>query len=503
MAILDITTVPLYFSFCALSFFLLLSNVIYNLYFHPLRHYPGPSLWAASSLPYTFSFASGRSVSHISALHDKYGHIVRVGPNRLSYTHPDAWRDIRGHRKSGQGENGKEVDGFFFFSRHSMLAANREDHSRARRALAHAFSAKAMQAQQDLIVGYVDLFITRLMELVSDKHDGNGTTVDVVKWFNWTTFDIIGDLSFGAPFDCLQTSSYHPWVTTVFNSITQFGYLMAVQRHAPMLVTTLRTVTGLGKPQQEQAKYAEELIKKRLELTTSRSDFVDALTTAKTEEGVTLTKTEIVQNMRLLVLAGSETTATALSATTYFIVTHPDVRRNLARELYGCFNNESEMNLFSVQRLRYMLAVIEESLRCFPPVPAGHPRVMQRGGDMICGRFVPEGTSLDIWPWAMNHSSKNFTSPNEFIPDRWLETDKNGRFANDRRDASQPFSVGPRNCIGKNLAYAELQLILARLLYNFDISLPDQNDDTKQWLTGMKSYNLWIKPPLNITLSPT
>lgn len=101
-----------------------------------------------------------------------------------------------------------------------------------------------------------------------------------------------------------------------------------------------------------------------------------------------------------------------------------------------------------------------------------------------------------MWQWAINHRPSYWTQPEEFIPERWTG-DK--RFQNDQFDAMQPFSVGPRNCIGRNLAYAEMRLILARLLLDFDLTLAE---DSRDWLASQKCYSLWDKPSLNVHLTP-
>lgn len=85
----------------------------------------------------------------------------------------------------------------------------------------------------------------------------------------------------------------------------------------------------------------------------------------------------------------------------------------------------------------------------------------------------------------------NFHRAAEFIPERWLE-DRDAQFDNDDREVLQPFSVGPRNCIGRNLAYAEMRLILAKVLYHFDLELDERTGD---W-TNQKVFGLWEKPPL-------
>lgn len=96
----------------------------------------------------------------------------------------------------------------------------------------------------------------------------------------------------------------------------------------------------------------------------------------------------------------------------------------------------------------------------------------------------------------MYMSEHNFTYPNGYHPERFLGDPK---FAGDKLDVLQPFSVGPDDCIGRNLAYAEMRLILARILFVFDLRIAD---DSKNWLRGQKIYQLWQKPPLNVHLTP-
>lgn len=69
---------------------------------------------------------------------------------------------------------------------------------------------------------------------------------------------------------------------------------------------------------------------------------------------------------------------------------------------------------------------------------------------------------MSVYSWAATHSETNFTEPESFIPERWME-DKGEKYTADRKDASQPFSLGPRGCIGKHLSYMEMRLILATL----------------------------------------
>jgi cytochrome P450 len=201
-------------------------------------------------------------------------------------------------------------------------------------------------------------------------------------------------------------------------------------------------------------------------------------------------------NVFILTLAGSETTATLLSGALFLIASRPKVLNRLYDEVRSSFDNANDITLTSVNRLEYMLACLDESLRMYPPVPGNLPRVVPKGGQEIAGHWVAENTSVAIWQWAINYCEDNFTDPEEFHPERFMSDE---RFAKDDLNARQPFSVGSRNCIGKTLAYAEMRLIAARILYSFDIGLAPGAED---WIKNQKVYALWDKPELPMYLTP-
>jgi cytochrome P450 len=103
---------------------------------------------------------------------------------------------------------------------------------------------------------------------------------------------------------------------------------------------------------------------------------------------------ELLDNASLLIIAGSETTATTLSGATYMLLTHPEILQKVKDEVRSSFSGEAEIDLLSVQKLSYMMAVLQETLRMYPPVPATIPRKAQPGGDMICGQYVPENVRI-------------------------------------------------------------------------------------------------------------
>ena len=106
-----------------------------------------------------------------------------------------------------------------------------------------------------------------------------------------------------------------------------------------------------------------------------------------------MTFEEMASHASLLIIAGSETTATLLSGATYELATHPEVLAKLAAEVRAAFPSEDDISIAGTSSLPYLLAVLDESLRIYPPVPGASPRKIAKGGDTIVDQFVPEDVS--------------------------------------------------------------------------------------------------------------
>jgi cytochrome P450 len=102
---------------------------------------------------------------------------------------------------------------------------------------------------------------------------------------------------------------------------------------------------------------------------------------------------QLLTNSSLLIVAGSETTATLLSGATYHLLRNEEALQRLIKEVRSSFDSEEEITLTSVGKLSYMLACLNEGLRRYPPVAFGMPRVVPEGGANIVGKFVPEDVS--------------------------------------------------------------------------------------------------------------
>jgi cytochrome P450 len=163
-------------------------------------------------------------------LHDKYGSVVRLSPNELAFNTPQAFQDIYGHR-AGRLDLEKDpihvgsVDPVPGVSTISM--ADRTTHARQRKALSHGFSKRALWEQEGIVQGFVDMFINRVHEYAQ-----TGEVFDIVKWYNFLTFDIIGDLSFGESFGCLDNGDFHFWIKVIFDAVKAGAIEQASRRFA-------------------------------------------------------------------------------------------------------------------------------------------------------------------------------------------------------------------------------------------------------------------------------
>ncbi|KAH1856634.1 hypothetical protein KXV36_007340 [Aspergillus fumigatus] len=478
----------------------LIGHSIYAIYFHPLSRYPGPKIAAISPIALLVWEIRGKVHSKIKHLHDRYGDVVRIGPNALVYRAPRAWKEIYGYRtKKGQRTFQKDPSLYVPTPNgvHAIITAAESDHIRMRRLLAHAFSDRALREQESLLHFYADLLVQKLHENLNHSHS---EVVDIARWYNFTTFDLIGDLAFGEPFQCLKDSKYHWWVSIMLDAVKLSVYLKVLW-FFPILspLTKLLVPRYLHQRREASFQLTVEKVSRRLHRQTNRPDFISYILRHKDDEN-RMSRQEIDANAATFVLAGSETTAALLSGCTFYLLKNPHIYRRLVTEIRSRFQHPSEIRLSSIATLSYLNAVLEESLRIYPPIPAMLPRLVPEEGAMINGEYVPAGTSVSMSLWSTFHSSGNFHNPDSFVPERWLaspEEEASRCFTMDKKEAFQPFSYGPRNCLGQHLANAEMRLILAKVFWHSDMELCPESEN---W-ADQESYNLWSRPPLMVMIS--
>ncbi|KAI0876236.1 averantin oxidoreductase [Hypoxylon argillaceum] len=505
MAIIEASTYLLYFpSLSSISLVLFAVVVltsgyygalsIYNIWLHPLAKYPGPRLAAASPLWMILSYFHGRTPTDLLKLHNKYGPVVRTGPNDLSFINPMQWREIYGYKSRGEVEFARDPRYFSGLGNDPIIfTADTNYHGYIRKLLGHGFSERSLREQEPILKEYINTLFHRL-----DKECQNGEQpLDIASWFNYLIFDFIGFLTFGESFDCLTTGTLHQWVGVSFGLAKTMLYHQMSSR-LPYLLRAIFERYFI--PRNDKGVMAtlqstnEEKVRHRLNNHPPVPDFMDSLVEAFNSGKMTAQQLE--GNAAILVSAGSETTATLLSGLTWLLLKHPRVLAKLTREIRTKFSSADAITISGVNECKYLLGCIEEALRMYPPSPQPHQRLVPPGGALVNGSFLPGGTSVSVPIYAIANSALNFAEPGSFIPERWTGEDA-ARFAGDRREASQPFSYGPRNCLGRNLAYAEIKLVLARLVWQFDVGNATEGD----WM-DQRVFMVWEKAPLMVRLRP-
>lgn len=300
----------------------------------------------------------------------------------------------------------------------------------------------------------------------------------------------MADLLFLEGLDLLEDGEYSPWIKTLFSSLKTATIVLGFRRYSSWINDFIeyyvKSNEQARKAEYEHFRYAAERIDSRWHRTIDRPDpwakFLGGLT--REEQHVTASA---------LMVAGTETTATVLSGLTYHLLQNPSAMEKLKEEVRSNLKSFDDLTLENLARLKYTQACLQEGLRLYPPVPSGLPRVTPPGGLTICDHYIPGGTIVAVHHMATYRSPDHFRNPDKFAPERWLGDPE---YDGDHRDALEPFQTGQRNCLGQNLAWHEMRLLLATVILHFDLS---SRPESKAWI-DQKVYILWEKKPLLVFL---
>ena len=327
-------------------------------------------------------------MSWTTDLHKKYGDVVRLQPDELSFTKSQAWTDIYASRpqlpksKIGQIVNPSGV-------RPLVTIVKTEDHTRQRKIISHAFSERALKEQESILQGYTDLLIQRMHDQVEAEKE-----VDLCAWYSFLTFDVIGDLCFAESFESLQTGKHHWWVEQILQGVFAAHTMTVVTLFPPLDSFLARLIPSrLKKLAAKPFEYTRELIEKRKARDTARPDFMKYILENNDNSKQGMNTDELDSNVQLLIFAGTETSSSAMTAATWFLLKHPAAMDKVQKEIRSSFNQASEMTISAVSKLPYLHAVIQEAMRLHPSASASIQRYVDRPVD-IAGIAVPVGVGV-------------------------------------------------------------------------------------------------------------
>lgn len=348
-------------------------------------------------MPFVAALLKGTIVHDFERLHRKYGPILRIGPNEVTFAQAEAWNDIFQLRP---GHQQFLKDPLWWKTPPGMedsliSAIDPVPHAHIRKVLTPGFTPRALRSQEPIIHRYVNLLVERIHERVCESNDdqGQGAKLDISAWFNFATFDIFGDLGFGESFDCLQHSKYHPWIALLFNSVKAASFVAATRFYPLVEYVLMKCIPpSLRKMQFDHYQQIVDKVDRRLNLELERPDIMSHVITANEEEKLPIGV--INTTFMVLTTAGSETTATTLSGAINYLVSYPDKLDILVQEIRGRFSQQEEISLDTLRNLPYLNSVISEALRLSPAIPWVLPRRVPSGGDTVCGVWLPGDVSI-------------------------------------------------------------------------------------------------------------
>jgi cytochrome P450 len=202
---------------------------------------------------------------------------------------------------------------------------------------------------------------------------------------------------------------------------------------------------------------------KRARASSDATDMLSTLLAARDEDGSALGEDELIGHAGVIFAAGHETSTNALAWTFLLLSQHPGVLRDLEAELDAVLRGAAP-GADDLARMPLLDAVVKESMRILPPVPF-HPRIVAEDSE-LGGHRLPAGSELFLSIFHMHRDPAIFRDAKRFLPRRW-ETIKPSVYE------YNPFSAGPRMCIGASFATMEIKIVLATLLQRFRFEMPE------------------------------
>ncbi|KAF1956545.1 cytochrome P450 [Byssothecium circinans] len=423
---------------------LVASILIYRGFFHRLRKFPSPFLLRFSkfsALPLV-----AKSDEHwyevIRDLHRTYRtDIIRTGPCELSIASPDAIKLIHGPLSKCR----------------KSTSRNKQEHRERRKLWDRGFNTKALKEYESRLNRHA----LGLMEKLGEQAElGGKEGVRISSWNSFYSFDVMGDIGFSRSFGMVEKGREDDLIAASHRSFAHLGYLT----HFPWLTMVLtRTKTG-AKDLTDFLSWTRKVLIERHKTSPPERDVMSWLLENDKEE-IPLGRNA---DTRLLIVAGSDTTATTLTFIMYELCNNPDVQKRLRETIDKVAPEKSFLEVEDVANIPYLQGVINEGLRMWPAVPSGVQRETPASGIVLPDQTYIPGNNL-IWTpiYTLLRDERSFPSPSTFMPTRW--TDEAPEYVQDKR-AFIPFSTGRYDCIGQKLSLMEMRSVPANFIRRFEIS---------------------------------
>ncbi|KAF2493710.1 putative benzoate 4-monooxygenase cytochrome P450 [Lophium mytilinum] len=473
---------------------LLISIGIYRLFFHRLRKFPGP-FWAKLSRFYNASLAA-KNVQYfkeVEKMHDKYGDFVRTGPRELLIARKSAVPIIYGpnsecRKSTWYGQTGNDPKKCSIHMTRDFKA-----HKLRRRAWDKGFSIKALSTYEPRIKAKADLFMSALSARA-------GKPMDMSAWSMFFSFDVMGEVGFGKDFNNLTSGVEHPAIAAVHEHMTMLGVLSNV----PWLLNLLGSIPGAAAGYSGFFNWCGSQIKDKQQSWDPEKypqDIVSWLLKAFNEKDISSSPSEeaLHDDSRVVIIAGSETTATSLATILWYFSKYPATFKKLQKLVDQAMpGGIAAWSYDKAKSITYIDDIINESLRLKPALLTGGYRVTPAKGIKIDEVYIPGDTNVFVPMQLIQTHPRYYKQAKEFIPERFGE--RREEMGTDEAPFL-PFSLGAYSCPGKNLALLSLRITISHIALLYDVGFAPGETGEKFDKDVLDTFTTTLAP-LNLVFTP-
>lgn len=465
--------------------------VFHPLYFHPLSKIPGPKICAITKYFILYKSWSEQRNRYVQELHEKYGSIVRIGPNEIDINDSSYLKDIY----IGNFDKSSFYSQFVNYDRANTFSTTTKKEHILSRKVSHKFYSKSNICSSNIMSKVEKVMNDTLIAFDKSK----GQPVNVYVLFCEMAMDAVTSFSFGK-------GNYESLLLDPFGEGEKVVIDFGLQSSMWFWVTQMPNFYGffLSKKVVESSQRCSDFIERqflnalnKINVTIGKGE--DTLLTVYFDVDP-MNKSKIIQKNAIFdevrtkseffdhIAAGHVTTGTTLSYFFYELAKNPDMQLKIRSELLNKLNNgipipSSDYDSWKYkivddeELLPYTHAVILETFRIHAAIPGQEPRItpekglIWRGNSQTPVSKIPKGTTVVMQPWSLHRVSTIFPNPDQFDPERWLNA--NDEQLKIMRGNLMHFGSGSRMCVGLNLATAEIKMIVTSLLSRYHVELVD------------------------------